>query len=80
MAEHQGSAAAVGTDLSLCGIRQLPFCISGAPVPPPRPGPVLSIHTVEVLGEVGNDAEAIATRTAAGAPPCLRTMFRGQYT
>jgi crotonobetainyl-CoA:carnitine CoA-transferase CaiB-like acyl-CoA transferase len=93
MAGHQGPAAAVGTDLSLCGIRildvasfiaapaaatVLPCCITGAMVP--RPGPALGTHSVEILGEVGNDAEAIATGTTAGALPWLRTMSRGQYT
>ena len=94
MAEHEGPAPAVGTGLSLYGIRildlasfitapaatVLPFCIAGATVPPPRPGLLLGIHAVEVLGEVGNDAEVIAIQTAAGALPCLRSMFRGQYT
>ncbi len=44
-----------------------PFSITGVKVPPPRPGPALGTHSVEVLREAGVDAEEIAALTAAGA-------------
>lgn len=94
MAEHQGPAAAVGADLPLCAIHildvaffitaaaatVLSWCITGATLPPPHPGRAPGAHFVQVLGQVGNDAEAIATRMAAGTLPRVRTMSRGQYT